>query len=40
VLEPGGHESYSTTVPVQNGAVTVWTTPTLTDPGFVSATCP
>ncbi|WP_231384274.1 DUF4012 domain-containing protein [Cellulomonas sp. URHD0024] len=40
ILQPGGHETYSTTVPVKNGSVSVWTTPTLTDSGFASATCP
>ena len=39
-MQPGAHESYTTTVPVKNGTVSVWTTPTLTDAGFVSATCP
>jgi hypothetical protein len=39
-LEPGGHETWTITVPAPDGALTVWTTPTLTGPGLVSATCP
>lgn len=38
-LAPGAAETYRLTVPVRDGAVTVWTTPTLTSPGFVTATC-
>ena len=38
-LAPGATETYRFTVPVRDGAVTVWTTPTLTSPGFVTATC-
>lgn len=40
ILPPGGHESYTVTVPVKDGAVSVWTTPTLTDSGLATATCP
>lgn len=40
LLEPGGHETYRFDVPVRDGQVTVWTTPTLTNPGQVVATCP
>ncbi len=39
-LAPGGHATYTFDVPVRDGAVTVWTTPTLTSPGQVVATCP
>lgn len=39
-LAPGGHEVWTFTVPAPDGALTVWTTPTLTGPGLVSATCP
>lgn len=38
-LTPGATETYRVTVPVRHGAVSVWTTPTLTSPGFVSASC-
>lgn len=38
-LEPGASESYWVEVPVRDGTVSVWTTPTLTSPGFVTATC-
>ncbi|GEK21476.1 DUF4012 domain-containing protein [Cellulomonas xylanilytica] len=38
-LEPGASETYRVAVPVRDGAVTVWTTPTLTSPGFVTASC-
>jgi hypothetical protein len=38
-LEPGAAQTYRLTVPVRDGAVAVWTTPTLTGPGFVTATC-
>ena len=39
-LAPGAHETYRVDVPVRDGRVTVWTTPTLTSPGLVTATCP
>jgi hypothetical protein len=39
LLEPGESETYRMTVPVRNGVLSVWTTPTLTSPGFVTATC-
>ncbi|MDM7855467.1 DUF4012 domain-containing protein [Cellulomonas alba] len=39
LLKPGGSAVYTFTVPVRNGAVDVWTTPTLTSPGHVHATC-
>ncbi|MDQ0372101.1 DUF4012 domain-containing protein [Cellulomonas humilata] len=39
-LAPGAHETYRVDVPVRDGRVTVWTTPTLTSPGQVTATCP
>ncbi|MBO3086651.1 DUF4012 domain-containing protein [Cellulomonas fengjieae] len=39
-LAPGATETYRVTVPVRDGAVSVWTTPTLTSPGFVTASCP
>lgn len=39
LLEPGASETYRVAVPVHDGTVSVWTTPTLTSPGFVTATC-
>jgi outer membrane murein-binding lipoprotein Lpp len=39
-LAPGGVEEYAVTVPARGGALTVWTTPTLTGPGVVAAACP
>lgn len=39
-LDPGGRSTYRFDVPVHDGRVDVWTTPTLTGPGMVSATCP
>ncbi|KQR12077.1 DUF4012 domain-containing protein [Cellulomonas sp. Leaf334] len=39
-LAPGASETYRVDVPVRDGRVTVWTTPTLTSPGMVTATCP
>lgn len=39
-LAPGTSETYRVTVPVRDGTVSVWTTPTLTGPGFVTAACP
>ncbi|MFC4616461.1 DUF4012 domain-containing protein [Cellulomonas algicola] len=39
-LDPGGRATYRFDVPVRDGRVDVWTTPTLTSPGSVSATCP
>lgn len=38
-LVPGATETYRVTVPVRDGVVSAWTTPTLTSPGFVSAAC-
>ncbi|WP_146848038.1 DUF4012 domain-containing protein [Cellulomonas terrae] len=38
-LAPGESETYRVVVPVRDGVVSVWTTPTLTSPGFVTATC-
>jgi len=38
-LEPGATETYRVTVPVRDGGVSVWATPTLTSPGFVTARC-
>jgi hypothetical protein len=39
-LAPGAHETYRVDVPVRDGRVTVWTTPTMTSPGLVTAACP
>ncbi|AEE44874.1 DUF4012 domain-containing protein [Cellulomonas fimi] len=39
-LDPGGRATYRFEVPVRDGRVDVWTTPTLTSPGAVSAACP
>ncbi|GCE77170.1 DUF4012 domain-containing protein [Cellulomonas biazotea] len=39
-LDPGGRATYRFEVPVRDGRVDVWTTPTLTSPGSVAATCP
>ncbi|WP_426594359.1 DUF4012 domain-containing protein [Cellulomonas sp. McL0617] len=38
-LAPGAHETYRFQVPVRDGTVSVWTTPTITSPGKVVATC-
>jgi hypothetical protein len=38
-LQPGAHETYRFDVPVHDGRVDVWTTPTLTSPGQVTASC-
>lgn len=38
-LAPGASETYRVTVPVRDGKLTVWATPTLTSPGFVNASC-
>lgn len=38
-LAPGESETYRVVVPVRDGVVSVWTTPTLTSPGFVTAAC-
>lgn len=38
-LSPGASETYRVTVPVRDGVMSVWTTPTLTSPGFVTASC-
>lgn len=40
VLHPGERATYWTRVPVKDGTVSVWTTPTLTESGFVTASCP
>lgn len=39
-LAPGTGEEYTVAVPAPGGALTVWTTPTLTGPGLVTAACP
>jgi hypothetical protein len=39
MLTPGATDTYRVTVPVRDGVVSVWTTPTLTSPGFVTASC-
>jgi hypothetical protein len=39
-LAPGVRETSSVTVPAPRGALTVWTTPTLTGPGVVTGECP
>ena len=39
VLAPGSGTRLEVDVPVVDGAVTVWTTPTLTSPGAVQARC-
>ncbi|HEY0188787.1 MAG TPA: DUF4012 domain-containing protein, partial [Cellulomonas sp.] len=38
-LAPGEQETWTVTVAAPDGALTVWTTPTLTGPGSVSASC-
>lgn len=38
-LAPGESEVYSITVPAPGGALTVWTTPTLSGPGVVTGEC-
>lgn len=38
-LEPGGSQEYSFDVPVRDGRVEVWTTPTTSSTGYVTATC-
>jgi len=38
-LAPGESQSYAFEVPVRDGRVEVWTTPTTTSAGFVTATC-
>jgi len=40
LMAPGGHQTFRFDVPVRDGRVDVWTTPTVTSPGFVSAVCP
>lgn len=40
LLPPGGRQTFRFDVPVRDGRVDVWTTPTVTSPGFVTATCP
>jgi outer membrane murein-binding lipoprotein Lpp len=39
-LAPATGEVYTVTVPAPDGALTVWTTPTLTSPGAVTGECP
>lgn len=39
-LAPGERETTSVTVPAPRGALTVWTTPTLSGPGVVTGECP
>ena len=39
-LAPGAGEEYTVDVAARGGALTVWTTPTLSGPGVVAATCP
>lgn len=39
-LAPGAAETYRVTVPAPAGALTVWTTPTLTGGGVVTGVCP
>lgn len=39
-LAPGVRETSTVTVPAPSGALSVWTTPTLTGPGVVSGECP
>jgi outer membrane murein-binding lipoprotein Lpp len=39
-LAPGTSETSSITVPAPRGALTVWTTPTLTGPGVATGECP
>ncbi|KQT02241.1 DUF4012 domain-containing protein [Cellulomonas sp. Leaf395] len=39
-MAPGAAETYRVEVPVRDGTVSVWTTPTLTSPGLITATCP
>ena len=39
-LDPGGQASYRFQVPVRDGQLRVWTTPTLTGSGLVTASCP
>ncbi|GIG22678.1 hypothetical protein Cch01nite_34020 [Cellulomonas chitinilytica] len=39
VLAPGARQTFRFDVPVRDGRVDVWTTPTVASPGFVSASC-
>ncbi|MDC7121651.1 DUF4012 domain-containing protein [Cellulomonas fimi] len=39
-LDPGARATYRFDVPVRDGRLDVWTTPSLTSPGRVAATCP
>jgi hypothetical protein len=39
LLEPGGTATYSFRVPLRDGVVDVWTTPTVTSPGHLHAAC-
>ena len=39
VLAPGGHTVYEMTVPVRDGGVEVWTTPTVNGPGYTRTNC-
>ncbi len=38
-LRPGGHATYRATVPIHDGSLTVWSTPTLTSDGMQTASC-
>jgi len=38
-LPPGGHATYRATVPLHDGSLTVWSTPTLTSDGMQTASC-
>jgi hypothetical protein len=40
LLAPGGRQTFRFDVPVRDGRVDVWTTPTVASPGFVGAVCP
>jgi hypothetical protein len=40
MLAPGQRQTYRFDVPVRDGRVDVWTTPTVASPGLVTASCP
>jgi len=40
VLQPGDAASYTATVPLHDGQISVWSTPTLTSDGLTTASCP
>ncbi|WP_309133862.1 DUF4012 domain-containing protein [Cellulomonas sp.] len=40
VLLPGGRQEVAVDLPLRDGAVTLWTTPTVTSPGVASFRCP